>query len=71
MPPDSRPWEAPPIGLQVGARKVLNWRMDGEPEHPVTPNLPYNPMRLSEEETVVTLVPFGFTHLRLTYLPLA
>jgi hypothetical protein len=71
VPEGSRPWEHPPIGLQVKARQVLNWHMGGDPEHPTTPLMPFNPMRLAEEATMVTLVPFGFTHLRMTYLPTA
>lgn len=69
VPPDGRPWEHPPLGLRVKARRVLNWRMDGEEDHPMTPGLPYKPMKLSDKVTTVTLVPFGFTHLRLAYLP--
>ncbi|MDO8686260.1 MAG: hypothetical protein Q7J78_06280, partial [Clostridiales bacterium] len=64
-----RPWEKAPLGLKVMAKKVLNWKIDGEPSHPLTPGLPYNPMKLSEEETEIVLVPFGFTHLRMTYIP--
>ncbi|MCL5995111.1 MAG: glycoside hydrolase family 127 protein [Chloroflexi bacterium] len=71
VPPDRRPWECAPIGLQVKARKVLNWHIQGEPEHPVTPGLPFNPVALGDEETDITLVPFGCTHLRMTYLPVA
>jgi DUF1680 family protein len=67
----SRPWEHPPIGLQVRAREVLNWGIAGEPGHPTTPLLPFHPMQLANEETTVVLVPFGFTHLRMTYLPVA
>jgi DUF1680 family protein len=70
VPAEARPWECAPLGLTVRARRVLNWYMEGDPEHPRTPLLPYNPMRLAEEEEMVTLVPFGFTHLRMTYLPL-
>lgn len=71
VPAGSRPWEHPPIGLEVKARKVLNWFMEGDPEHPKTPFMPFRPMRLEEAVTTVTLVPFGFTHLRMTYLPVA
>jgi len=67
----SRPWDSnPPVGLEVKARRVLNWRMEGEPEHPKTPGLPFNPMQLSEQVETVTLVPFGATRLRMTYLPI-
>jgi DUF1680 family protein len=71
VPTGARPWEHSPIGLQVKARKVLNWFMEGDPEHPKTPYMPFRPMRLAEAETTVILVPFGFTHLRMTYLPVA
>lgn len=71
VPEGARPWEYPPIGLQVRARKVLNWYVEGDPEHPKTPFMPFNPMRLAAEVQTVTLVPFGFTHLRMTYLPVA
>ena len=70
-PPQSRPWEYPPIGLRVKARRVLNWHMRGDPAHPETPLLPFNPVELADEEMTVTLVPFGCTHLRMTYLPVA
>ena len=68
-PEDGRPWEYAPVGLQVAARRVLNWYLEGDMEHPKTPLLPFRPMKLSEEETLITLVPFGFTHLRMTFLP--
>jgi hypothetical protein len=71
VPAQSRPWEHPPIGLRVNARRVLNWRLRGDPEHPETPLMPFNPVELADEETTVTLVPFGCTHLRMTYLPAA
>jgi DUF1680 family protein len=70
VPPGSRPWEYAAVGLRVPARRVVNWRMDGEPDHPMTPGLPYKPMLLADEIETVTLVPFGCTHLRMTYLPL-
>jgi len=67
----SRPWDSNPlIGLEVRARRVLNWRMEGEPEHPKTPGFPFNPMQLSDQVEAVTLVPFGATRLRMAYLPI-
>jgi hypothetical protein len=64
-------WDSnPPIGLEVKARRVLNWHMKGDPEHPKTPGFPFNPMRLSDQVETVTLVPFGATRLRMTYLPI-
>jgi DUF1680 family protein len=71
VPDKSQPWVYPPIGLRVPARRVLSWRMDGEPDHPMTPGLPYKPMSLADQEEIITLVPFGCTHLRLAYLPVA
>jgi hypothetical protein len=68
-PVGSRPWEHPPLGLKARARRVLNWYLEGDPEHPRTPLLPFNPVRMADNEEEVTLVPFGFTHLRLSYLP--
>ncbi len=69
VPRNARPWEHAPVGLRVRARRVLNWQMEGTPDHPMTPGLPYVPMHLSEMTEDVTLVPYGSTHLRLTYLP--
>ena len=67
----SRPWDSnPPVGLEVKARRVLNWRMEGDSEHPKTPGFPFNPMQLSDQLETVTLVPFGSTRLRMTYLPI-
>ncbi len=65
-----RPWDSnPPIGLEVKARRVLNWRMEGEHEHLKTPGFPFNPLQLSDRIETVTLVPFGSTRLRMSYLP--
>jgi DUF1680 family protein len=67
----SRPWDSnPPIGLEAKARRVLNWRMEGEPDHPKTPGFPFNPMQLSDQIETVTLAPFGSTRLRITFLPI-
>ena len=71
VPPDSKPWDGhSPIGLEIKARRIANWRMAGEAEYPRTPALPLLPMQLAEEVEAVTLVPFGSTRLRITYLPL-
>lgn len=62
-------WKDYPLGLTVKARKVLNWEIEGPKDHPNTPNLPYKPMKLSKRIDTVTLVPFGCTRLRMSYLP--
>jgi DUF1680 family protein len=70
VPPESRPFDSnPPIGLEAKARRVLNWRMEGDPGHPLTPGMPFKPMKLAEQVETVTLVPYGATRLRMTYLP--
>jgi len=70
VPESAVPWDShPPLGLEVKARRVLNWRMEGDPEHPKTPGFPFNPMKLADGVETVTLVPFGATRLRMTYLP--
>lgn len=71
VPADGRPWEGAPMGLRVKARKVRNWYVQGEPAHPVTPGMPYNPMELDDHEAEIVLVPFGCTHLRMSFLPVA
>jgi len=48
-------------------RRVLNWRMGGDPEHPKTPGFSFNPMRLPDQIETVTLLPFGATRLRMAY----
>ena len=69
-PPDSRPFEYAPVGIRVQAAPVADWTLDGSPKHPLTPALPMLPMELGEKREV-TLVPFGCTHLRVTYMPVA
>jgi len=71
VPEGAAPWGPhPPVGLEVKARRVLNWLMAGDPQHPRTPGFPLNPLKFSEEVETVTLVPFGSTRLRMAYLPI-
>ncbi|MCX5759647.1 MAG: glycoside hydrolase family 127 protein, partial [Candidatus Hydrogenedentes bacterium] len=69
-PESPYPWEHPKTGLDVKARRVLNWEQEGNEVHPMTPGLPFKPMKLAKRVETITLVPFGFTRLRMTYLPL-
>jgi DUF1680 family protein len=63
-------WKDPLVGLEVQARRVKNWEMEGTKERPETPGLPYTPMKLSDNVDTITLVPFGCTRLRMSYLPI-
>ena len=71
VPEDAQPWGPhAPIGLEVKARRVLNWQMEGDAEHPKTPGFPFDPMKLADEVETVTLVPYGATRLRMAFLPI-
>ncbi len=69
IPAGVSPWSTVPMELEVSAREVEDWQMEGSPSHPLTPALPYIPMKLSPTVAKVRLVPYGCTHLRMTYLP--
>jgi DUF1680 family protein len=76
-------WENPPVALTVKARRVAEWTFDphreavvgGEAEANVLANvtagppMPARPLQTKGETETVRLVPFGFTLLRMTYLP--
>ncbi len=71
VPDNAQPWGVhPPVGLEVKARRVLNWQMEGDSQHPKTPGFPFNPMKLADEVETVTLVPYGATRLRMAFLPI-
>lgn len=63
------PFGESPIGLRVKAKKVLNWYREGDPEHIMTPGAPFLPMKLDDKLDEITLIPYGHTQLRMTYLP--
>jgi DUF1680 family protein len=65
------PWEKPPVGLKVKARILPDWREDWAYGLPQTPAMPTKAqLKNLGNEQIVTLVPFGFTQLRMTYLPI-
>lgn len=68
-PKGALPWQHAPIGLEVKARALPDWRTDTVNGKPQTPALPQPPLKPATESITVTLVPFGFTHLHMTCLP--
>lgn len=68
VPKDSLPWQNPPIGLQCSARLLPNWTLDRISNNPCTPAIPKE-IKPIGGTFPVTLVPFGFTQLRMTVLP--
>ncbi len=66
---EARPWECPPLTLEVPTRRILNWSQEGDTAHPMTPGMPFLPLELAQAEETVRLAPFGCTHLRLAYVP--
>ena len=65
------PWEKSPVGLKVKARILPDWKEEWANGHPQTPAMPTKAqLEHPGDEKTVTLVPFGFTQLRMTYLPI-
>jgi hypothetical protein len=69
VPDSSRPWRHAPIGLEVKAQTLPQWQCDTINGKPQTPALPAPPLKPAGDTHTVTLVPIGFTHLHMTYLP--
>ncbi len=69
VPEKRLPWQYPPVGLKVRARTLGEWTLDRISGHPCTPALPQQ-VQPQGESFDVTLVPFGFTQLRMTVLPI-
>jgi DUF1680 family protein len=69
VPKNSLPWQHPPIGLETKARVLPDWHTDTVNDKPQTPALPPPRLKPEKRSRKVTLVPFGFTHIHMTYLP--
>ncbi len=70
-PKEALPWdrEAAPIGLKVWGRHLPEWQPDRISGYPYTPALPGKIGKTGKREQFM-LIPFMFTRLRMTYLPL-
>jgi len=69
VPKISHPWEHAPIGLETKARVLPDWKTDTVNGKPQTPALPPPPLKPEGKSRKVTLVPYGFTHVHMTCLP--
>jgi DUF1680 family protein len=68
-------WDHSPVALEVGARRVPDWTFVDDKGNfafgsaPNAPRLPERPFSVAQTTERVLLVPYGFTTLRMTYLP--
>ncbi len=69
QPKSELPWEDPPVAIEAKVRRIPDWRADIVNGREETPMLPQPPMKPEASVETVDLVPFGFTRLRMTYLP--
>lgn len=76
VPAGGHVWEYPPVALEVDGRRVPDWLSEGDETtksagHGLDsgPRLPERPFSLAPNTERLRLVPFGFTTLRMTYLP--
>jgi hypothetical protein len=79
VPEDANPWENPPVQLIAKAKRVDSWRLksalpavlplNNDRAEALTPDVPQSPVITSNPQEDVTLVPYGCTHVRVTYFP--
>lgn len=69
-PPGAHVWEHSPVALEVDARRILDWTfVDDERSRARGPQLPDRPFTAAQATERLRLVPYGFTILRMSYLP--
>jgi DUF1680 family protein len=62
--------QANPVALEVEVRRVADWNLlDDERNKASGPRLPERPFSVGRTAERLRLVPYGFTTLRMTYLP--
>jgi len=79
VPAGSAAWQNPPVALEVKAVRIPDWNKftpatppEGAPyvnDAPLAPTLPEKPFATANQTEKIQLVPYGFTLLRMTYLP--
>jgi len=68
VPAGGHVWEHSPLALEIDAQRVPDWTFDPATSGP-GPKLPEQPLKLAERVEKIQLLPYGFTTLRMTYLP--
>ena len=68
VPAGGHVWEHSPLALEVDSQRVPDWTFDPATSGP-GPKLPEQPLKLAERVEKIQLLPYGFTTLRMTYLP--
>jgi hypothetical protein len=79
---DAHVWEHPPVALEVEGLRVPDWTFVDDQERKLNmwnvaddrrnlngPRLPERPFPVAKTTERLRLVPYGFTTLRMTYLP--
>lgn len=70
LPAGGHVWEHSPLALEVEAQRVPDWTFTAAAAaRRPGPELPAQPLKLAAPVEKIQLLPYGFTTLRMTYLP--